>query len=208
MKILVACEFSQIVTTALRRAGHDAYSCDIQETEGNKDWHIRDDAIEVANDSSWDALIAHPECTHLTLAGARWFYDERFPNKHKDREEAIIFWKKLWNSPAKLKAFENPQPLSYVTDMVGQYSQKIQPWQFGDNETKGVCLWLKGLSPLVPKIRTKPNLVQARVWKMPPGPNRKRERSRFFPGIARAMSEQWFLPDEKPPVPNLFGEYE
>jgi len=192
MKILVACEFSQIVTKALRARGHDAYSCDLRPTEGNPDWHIQQDAIETAHGAQWDAMIAHPECTHLTLAGARWFYDPRFPDKHADREAAISFWRKLWAAPIPLKAFENPQPLGYVMDKVGRYTQKIQPWQFGDNETKGVCLWLDGLSPLVPKVTRKPENTVARVWRMPPGPYRQKERSRFFPGIANAMGDQWF----------------
>ena len=191
-KILVACEFSQIVTRALRAAGHEAYSNDVLPTEGNPDWHIQGDAIEVSRSQHFDGMIAHPECTHLTLAGARWFYDPRFPNKEQDREAAIEFWLKLWAAPVELKAFENPQPLGYVMRRVGRYDQKFQPWNFGDNETKGVCLWLRGLKPLVPSVVVKPPVVRARVHKMGPGPNRKRERSRFFNGIALAMSEQWF----------------
>ena len=99
MKLLVACEFSQIVTKALRSRGHEAYSCDLRETEGNPDWHIHGDAIEAAYGQRWDGMIAHPECTHMTLAGARWFYDARFPNKATDRDAAIAFWLKLlrWN---------------------------------------------------------------------------------------------------------------
>lgn len=191
-RILVACEFSQIVTRALRAYGHDAFSCDLIETEGNPSWHIQRDAIEVAYSFPWDGMIAHPECTHLTLAGARWFYDPRFPSKHADREAAINFWLRLWSAPIGQKAFENPQPLAYVMERVGRYTQKIQPWQFGDNETKGVCLWLDGLPALIPTVHLKPPQVAARVWRMPPGPNRKKERSRFFPGIASAMAEQWF----------------
>lgn len=194
-RILVACEFSQIVTKALRAAGHEAYSCDLLQTEGNPDWHIQGDAIEVAYSRHWDGMIAHPECTHMALAGARWFYDNRFPNKAWDREAAIAFWRELWAAPIKQKAFENPQPLGYVMQRIGRYTQKLQPWQFGDNETKGICLWLENLPPLVPTVHLKPSQVAARVWRMPPGPNRKKERSRFFPGIASAFAEQWFLSD-------------
>ena len=193
MDILVNCEFSQIVTTALRAAGHNAFSCDIRETEGNPDWHMQCDAIEAAYSRRWDGMIAHPECTHLTLAGARWFYDKRFPNKAADRDKAIDFWLKLWNAPIEMKAFENPQPLQYVMDRVGRYSQKIQPWQFGDPETKGVCLWLDNLPPLVPTHYEKPATITARVWRMPPGPDRQKERSRFFPGIANAIATQWWV---------------
>ena len=193
MKILVACEFSQIVTRALRQAGHDAWSCDLVPTEGEPGRHIQGDALEVAYSQPWDALIAHPECTHLTLAGARWFYDPRFPGKARDRDLAIAFWQTLWSAPISLKAFENPQPLGYVTERIGRYTQKIQPWQFGDPETKGICLWLEGLPPLVPDTMVRPAMISERVWRMAPGPNRKRERSRFFPGVARAMASQWFL---------------
>lgn len=192
MNLLVACEFSQVVTRELRAKGHRAFSCDLLETEGNPEWHIQGDAIEVAYSRQWDGMIAHPECTHMTLAGARWFYDPRFPNKHQDRERAIQFWQKLWGAPIKLKAFENPQPLGYVMEKIGRYTQKLQPWQFGDNETKGVCLWLDNLAPLVPTVMDKPNNLSARVWRMPPSPDRKKERSRFFPGISKAMADQWF----------------
>lgn len=189
MKILVACEYSQIVTKAFRDKGHDAFSCDILPTEGNPHWHIQDDVLNHL--WGWDMIIAHPECTHLTLAGARWFYDSRFPNKHRDRELAIEFFKKIQDAPCDKIAIENPQPLKYVMDRVGKYNQKIQPWQFGDNETKGICLWLKGLDPLKLEINERPENVESRVWRMPPGPNRKKERSRFFAGVARAMADQW-----------------
>ena len=193
---LVACEFSQIVTSALRSAGIEAYSCDLRPTEGRADWHIQGDAVEAAYSRPWAGLIAHPECTHLTLAGARWFYDPRFPNKAADRDAAIAFWLRLWSAPIPRKAFENPQPLGYVTERIGRYTQKIQPWQFGDNETKGVCLWLDGLPSLIPTVTKRPDRVEARVWRMPPGPERKKERSRFFAGIARAFATQWFAPAE------------
>lgn len=192
MRLLVACEFSQIVTKALRARGHEAYSCDILPTEGNPAWHIQADAIETAYGQYWDGMIAHPECTHLTLAGARWFYDPRFPDKSRDREDAIEFWLKLKSAPIKHKAFENPQPLGYGMERVGRYHQKLQPWQFGDNETKNICLWLENLPLLEPTIATKPANIAARVWRMPPGADRKKNRSRFFPGISAAMAAQWW----------------
>lgn len=201
MKILVACEFSQVVTQALRHSGHEAFSCDLRATEGNPDWHIQGDAIEAAYNHPWDGIIAHPECTNMTLAGARWFYDDRFPTKTADRDAAIDFWLKLWAAPIKLKAFENPQPLGYVMDRIGRYSQKLQPWQFGDNETKGICLWLENLPPLIPSVTIKPEKLSSRVWRMPPGPDRKKERSRFFPGISSAMATQWFLSPKPQPEP-------
>lgn len=192
MKLLVACEFSQMVTKALRDRGHEAYSCDFRPTEGNPAWHINGDAIKAAYNHRWDGMIARPECTHLTLAGARWFYDPRFPNKIADRDVAIAFWLKLWAAPIPRMAFENPQPLAYVMDRIGRYTQKVQPWQFGDAETKGICLWLKNLPPLVPTVHIRPAIIRARVWRMPPGPERKKERSRFFAGISNAIADQWF----------------
>ncbi len=128
------------------------------------------------------------------MRGARWFHDPRFPTKEADREAAIQFWLKLWAAPTNRKAFENPQPLGYVMKRIGRYTQKLQPWQFGDAETKGICLWLDGFQPLVPTVVHKPANITARVWRMPPGPDRKRERSRFFPGISAAFGDQWFLP--------------
>lgn len=181
-----------MVTKALRARGHEAYSCDLRETEGNPAWHIQGDAIEAAYGHCWDGMIAHPECTHLTLAGARWFYDPRFPHKAADRDSAIAFWLKLHAAPIPRKAFENPQPLAYVMERIGRYTQKLQPWQFGDNETKGICLWLDNLQPLIPTVHIKPKVITARVWRMPPGPERKKERSRFFAGIAGAFADQWF----------------
>lgn len=193
MRVLVACEYSQIVTAAYRAAGHEAYSCDLIETEGNPGWHIQRDAIEVAYAFPWDQMIAHPDCTFATLAGARWFYDERYPTRFQDQDKAIAFWRKLWAAPSKRKAFENPQPLQRFMDAVGHYDQKVQPWQFGDAETKGICLWLDNLPALVP-THEKPAVINARVWRMGPGPNRKKERSRFFPGIAAAFASQWGEP--------------
>jgi hypothetical protein len=186
---LVACEFSQMVTQALRRKGVEAYSCDLRPTEGNPDWHIHGDAVEASRSRKWAGMIAHPECTHMTLAGARWFYDPRFPDKPRQRDEAIAFWHQLRAAPIDKQCFENPQPLQYVMDRIGRYTQKVQPWQFGDNETKGVCLWLYNLPPLVTTVKTKPENIEARVWRMAPGPDRQKERSRFFPGISNAMAE-------------------
>lgn len=205
--VLVACEYSQMVTTALRRRGIPAFSCDLRATEGNPDFHIQHDAVEIAYRYPWAGMIAHPECTHLTLAGARWFYDPRFPNKHSDREKAIKFWLKLKAAPIKRKAFENPQPLGYVMERIGRYTQKFQPSEFGDAESKAICLWLEELPPLLPThskhgdlfTLPAPKNIVSRVWRMPPGPERAKERSRFFPGVANAMADQWlkyFMPSQ------------
>lgn len=191
MRVLVACEFSQCIASAFRARGYDAWSCDLLPTEGDSSYHIQGDALDVAYADNWDLMIAHPPCTYFTLAGARWFGDSRYPNRGLDRDMAIEFWKKLWLAPIPRKAFENPQPMGYVMARVGRYNQKVQPWMFGDLETKGICLWLEGLPPLVPEMTEKPENVTARVWRMGPGPERQKERSRFFPGVAAAMAEQW-----------------
>ena len=191
MRVLVGCEFSARVRDAFRKGGHDAWSCDLRPTEGDPRFHIQGDVLDILNDG-WDLGIFHPDCTHLTLAGARWFYDDRFPDKHRQRDEAIEFFNKLKNAPIPRIAVENPQPLGYVTERVGIYTQKVQPWQFGDKETKGICWWLKYLRPLVPTVKKKPEDVVARVWRMPPSANRQKDRSRFeFDGLLNAMVKTW-----------------
>lgn len=196
MKILVACEFSGMVRRAFREAGHDAWSCDILPAEDGDRHHIMDDCLNHIYDA-WDMMIAHPPCTFLTCAGARWFGDPRYPNRYEDQAKAIEFFMAIKNSPIKKKCIENPRPLKALTIRAGRYTQLIQPWQFGDKETKGVCLWLEGLPPLIPthnllaETMALPARERHRVWYMPPGTERQKERSRFFLGITRAMTQQW-----------------
>lgn len=180
MKVLIACEFSGIVRDAFVKLGHDAWSCDLlkSETKGN---HIQGDVLSVIADN-WDLMIAHPPCTHLAVSGARWFKD-----KKKEQEEAIEFVKKLLAAPIHRIALENP--ISIISSFYKKPDQIIQPWQFGHGETKATCLWLKNLPLLVPT-----NIVEgreARVHREPPGPNRWKNRSRTYRGIAEAMANQW-----------------
>ena len=180
MKILVACEFSGAVRDAFAARGHDAWSCDLlpSETPGN---HIQGDVLEILSDG-WDLMIAHPPCTHLAVSGARWFVEKR-----TEQAEALEFVRSLMAAPIAKIAIENP--ISIISSRIRKPDQIIQPWQFGHGETKATCLWLKGLPLLQPT-----NIVDgrlARVHKMPPGPDRWRERSRTFAGIAAAMAEQW-----------------
>jgi len=180
MKVLIACEYSGIVRDAFKAKGHDAWSCDLLETEisGN---HIKGDVTEILIDG-WDLMIAHPPCTHLAVSGARWFKD-----KVQEQAEALEFVRLLMDAPINRIALENP--ISIISSRVRKPDQIIQPWQFGHGETKATCLWLKGL----PKLKHS-NIVdgrEQRVWKMPPGPNRWKERSRTYLGIATAMAEQW-----------------
>jgi site-specific DNA-cytosine methylase len=180
MRVLVACEFSGVVRGAFRRAGHDAWSCDLLPSE-RKGHHIQRDVREVLA-RGWDLMIAHPPCTHLAVSGARWFKDKR-----AEQEEALAFVRLLLDAPIPRIALENP--VSIISSRIRKPDQIIQPHQFGHPENKATCLWLKNLPPLVP---TDPvfGLVD-RVHRMPPGPDRWRERSRTFPGIAKAMAQQW-----------------
>jgi len=182
VKVLVACEFSAVVRDAFRARGHDAWSCDLLPTEGDPQWHIEGDALEVAYGGDWDLMVAHPPCTHLAVSGARWFKD-----KQAEQAEALEFVRKLLGAPIEHIALENP--ISIISSKIRKPDQIIQPWQFGHGETKATCLWLKNLPPLTPT-----KIVDGRepkVHRMPPGPNRWKERSRTYQGIADAMAEQW-----------------
>lgn len=181
MRILIACEFSGTVRDAFRALGHDAWSCDLLETE-KPGHHILADAVKVAYSGDWDMMIAHPPCTHLAVSGARWF-----KYKQAEQAQALEFVRLLMVAPIQRIAIENP--VSIISSRIRKADQVIQPWQFGHGETKATCLWLKGLPKLQPT-----NIVdgrEQRIHKMPPSPDRWRERSRTFRGIAQAMAEQW-----------------
>jgi site-specific DNA-cytosine methylase len=185
MRVLVACEFSGTVRDAFIRAGHDAMSCDILDTESPGP-HYQGDVRDVLGDG-WDLMVAHPPCTHLAVSGARYFAEKQADGR---QQAALDFVRLLLDAPIPRIALENP--VSIISSHIRKPTQTIQPWQFGHGETKATCLWLKGLPPLTPT-----NIVpgrEARVHKMPPGPDRWRERSRTFPGIAEAMAEQWGQP--------------
>jgi site-specific DNA-cytosine methylase len=182
MRVLVACEFSGTVRDAFIRAGHDAMSCDILDTESPGP-HYQGDVRDVLGDG-WDLMVAHPPCTHLAVSGARYFAEKQADGR---QQAALDFVRLLLDAPIPRIALENP--VSIISSHIRKPTQTIQPWQFGHGETKATCLWLKGLPPLTPT-----NIVtgrEQRVHKMPPGPDRWRERSRTFPGIAEAMAEQW-----------------
>lgn len=196
LRVLVACEYSATVRDAFRELGFDAWSCDLLPTEGDARWHIQGDALDAAYGQTWDLLVAHPPCTHLAVSGARWFKDKR-----QEQADALEFVRLLLSAPTPHIALENP--ISIISSRIRKPDQIIQPWQFGHGETKATCFWLKGLPPLVPT-----NIVEgreARVHRMPPGPDRWKERSRTFPGIAAAMADQWGRHITSRPR-NLFGE--
>lgn len=182
MKVLVACEYSGRVRDAFRALGHDAWSCDLLPCEGDPTYHRQEDVLGGILKEGWDLMVAHPPCTHLAVSGARWFRD-----KQVEQKEALEFVRKLLDAPIEKIALENP--VSIISSRFRKPDQVIQPWMFGHGETKATCLWLKNLPPLKPT-----NVVEgreARIHKMPPSPERWKERSRTYQGIAKAMAEQW-----------------
>jgi len=181
MRVLVACEFSGTVRRAFRDVGHEAWSCDLLPAEDGSPWHLQGDCLGFLSDG-WDLLIGHPPCTHLAVSGARWF-----ANKRAEQEQALAFVRALMNAPVPRIAIENP--VSVISSRIRRPDQVIQPWQFGHGETKATCLWLKNLPPLDPTEVVEGR--EARVHLMPPSPDRWKERSRTYEGIARAMALQW-----------------
>jgi hypothetical protein len=180
-RVLVGCEYSGVVRDAFRAAGHDAWSCDLLPCESDPTYHHQG-PVEDLLSQPWDLAIFHPPCTHLAVSGARWFKD-----KQAEQTEALAFVRLLLDAPIPRIALENP--ISIISSRIRKPDQIIQPWQFGHGETKATCLWLKNLPPLHPT-----NIVpgrEAKVHRMSPGPNRWKERSRTYPGIAAAMASQW-----------------
>ena len=184
MRVLVACEESQVVCKAFRDIGHDAYSCDLLDYSGeHPEWHIKADAMEIIK-IRWDLIIAHPPCDHLAVSGARWF-----PEKIADgrQQQGIDFFMSLANANIPKIAIENP--IGIMSTIWRKPDQIIQPWQFGHGETKATCLWLRGLPKLEPT-----DIVEGReqrIWKMAPSEDRARLRSLTYQGIADAMADQW-----------------
>lgn len=182
MRVLVACEYSGIVRDAFNAIGHEAWSCDLLPSE-RPGAHYQCDVLEIL-DREWDLMIAHPPCTHLAVSGARHFASKKASGV---QDAALDFVRRLLDAPIPKIALENP--VSIISTRIRRPDQIIQPWQFGHGETKATCLWLKGLLKLVPT-----QIVDGRkprVHHMPPSPQRWRERSRTYKGIAEAMATQW-----------------
>ena len=202
MKILIACEESQEVCKAFRELGFEAYSCDIQECSGgHPEWHIQGDAIEEAYSGKYDMMIAHPPCTYMSKAGARWMYPTAgnlSQERYAKAMEAKDFFLQLINAPIEFIAVENPTPLKVVG--LPEYTQGIQPYQFGHNYSKKTLLWLKNLPKLVHtdvKTEYKPYLPsntggkkRGQSYNRGTSKNAK-ESSKTFSGVAKAMAEQW-----------------
>lgn len=181
-RVLIACEYSGRVRNAFAARGWDAWSCDLlpSETPGQ---HYQGDIGNILK-HDWDLLIAHPPCTHLAVSGARHFASKQASGV---QQEALAFVQMLLDADVKYIALENP--VSIISTRIRKPSQVIQPWQFGHGETKATCLWLKNLPKLAPT-----NIVDGRkpvVHHMPPGPDRWKNRSRTYTGIAQAFADQW-----------------
>ena len=218
MNVLVACEESQRVCTAFREKGHNAFSCDILPCSGDRpEWHIQGDVLPLLNghcgwysqaglynylDAKWDLIIAHPPCTYLTLAGNKWFkpeFADRFPDRKKQREDAVAFFMAIANADCDKIAIENP--VGVMSSQWRKPDQYIEPYMFGDPEKKKTGLWLKGLPLLKPTNIVEPVIIHCKSganeprWHMEtmhlPKEERSRVRSQTFPGIARAFAEQW-----------------
>lgn len=181
-RILIGCEESGKVREAFRAIGHDAYSCDLIPARDGSRWHYQHDVFQVLKQHHWDMLICFPPCTHVCASGARWW-----PQKQREQQKALQFMKSLLEFPITRIAMENP--IGKFNTWYRAPDQIVQPWQFGHGETKATCLWLKNLPKLVPT-----NIVEgrvARIHRMAPGPNRARDRSETYQGIADAMAAQW-----------------
>ncbi len=200
MKILIACEESQEVCKAFRKLGHETYSCDTLLCSGNHpEWHIHDNILDVLKTGTcyletgkvvhikhWDLMIAHPPCTRLCNSGVMWL------NKRSlwgDLSAAVNFFNDLKDAPIPKICIENPIPHKYAVQNIGKYNQIIQPWMFGHCETKATCLWLKNLPKLKPTDIVEER--EQRLHRLPPSKDRAKLRSNTYPGIAKAMAEQW-----------------
>lgn len=206
VRVLVACEFTGVVRDAFRERGHDAMSCDLLPTEHSGP-HYQGDVRNILHDD-WDLIIAHPECTYHCLSSVRWLMDAPANpkpgvnyggNRWVAWEEACNFFLEFLSLPDRTKVcVENPKPHGYSLGRLGRYTQIIQPWQFGHQEIKGTALWLRGLPPLVPTVIVGPpplDPIARRAWaevhRATPGPDRQKDRSRTYLGIAEAMAQQW-----------------
>lgn len=198
MRVLIACEFSGIVRDAFIKEGHDAISCDLLPTE-SKGPHYQGNVLDIINDG-FDLMVAHPPCTYLTNAGVRHLHEHvmsrngvraKIYGKARmiEMKKSALFFNKLFNANINKICVENPIPHKYAREIIGKYTQIIQPWQFGHGETKATCLWLKGLPNLKPT-----KIVDGRYpacHLTPPSKDRWKIRSKTYLGIAQAMAKQW-----------------
>lgn len=205
-RVLVACEESQVVTKAFRELGHEAYSCDILPCSGgHPEWHFQKDVFEVIDDGHWDLMIAHPPCTYLTVTGNRWFTNKdgsRNEERYRKRDEALNFIRRIMDANIKQIAIENP--VGFISTFIRKPDQIIQPYMFGDEASKKTCLWLKNLPALkatnlvgkgervyYKSGKSHPKWYAEALTKAKTPQERSTLRSKTFPGIAKAIAEQW-----------------
>ena len=203
MNVLIACEYSGAVRRAFRAMGHVAWSCDLLPAEDDSPFHYQNDVRGILARGVWDLLIAHPPCTYLARCGWHWVNkpdSDVHPLKGEPRRRATIeaaeFFQALLDAPIPRIAVENPRPIVHAK--LPSYTQVIHPHQFGHPEFKATCLWLKNLPPLVPTLRLvvpEKGTAEWKAWnkvhRAPPGPDRWKDRSRTYEGIAQAMAAQW-----------------
>lgn len=187
LRLLNGCAKSKFIAEAFEEKGWDAWTCDILPSEG---WHkhIQDDVLEHLNDG-WDMAIFHPDCNELANSGVRWLHERYL--RWINLCQSIKFFNQLKDCDIPKVVMENPIQHKYARAFIEKYDQIIQPWQFGDMETKAICLWLKGVPKLVKAVTVKPMGVRQSTWREPPGVNRKANRARNFRGISNAMATQW-----------------
>lgn len=195
MKVLVACEYSGTVRDAFAELGHEAWSCDILDTDAPEGNHYKGDVRNIL-DWGWDLMVAHPPCTYLANSGVSWLY--RQEGRWEKMRDGAGFFKELLHADVPKVAVENPIMHKYAVEIIGRrQDQVIQPYQFGHLESKATCLWLKGLPPLVPtsdlreETKALPKNVAQRMHHLPPSADRWKLRSTTYAGIAKAMAEQW-----------------
>jgi site-specific DNA-cytosine methylase len=210
LNVLIACEFSGAIRNEFRKLGHNAFSCDIVPSVDNSPYHYQCDVRNVINAYEWDLLIAHPPCTYLTLAGNRWFKDEykdKYPTRLQDREDGVSFFMELMNANIPHIAVENP--IGIMSSRYRKPDQIIQPWQFGDPFQKSTCLWLKDLPQLqhtdvvskgefiewqckkTGRTKRQPKWYAEAFQKTQDPVERQKIRNTTFPGIAKAIAEQY-----------------
>lgn len=205
MRVLIACDTSDVIRDAFRAKGHEAYSCDPEPSVSGSPYHIEDDVLKHLK--GWDFIIARPPGTFLAGSASRWLYSPLYPYRRQNQAEALAFFLKLYLAPCYKIAVESP--IGVISTQYQKPKQIIQPWQFGHPESKANCLWLRGVPRLKPtKVLLKPlgtvwdNQTLSGQNALLPSPKRPFLRSLPYPGIVQAMVEQWGdLPWKYPPFP-------